>query len=397
MSYSDDEKVALLSQKIKNGVGPEAAENWFADIVVGVDEPKKEVTIFSPTNFHRDWIRNHFGGQIGDYVKEVFGMVWKVGFIMDQTQTSLMKAGATAYRNGRDAQRDFFIPSLTDVPGKDEVHLMEVAPFVLSTRDSRTSLVYDQLPDVAITVTGTEQYGIITYNDYSFFLMSVSHLNEQAEKWRRDMKIWRDSGEKGEKPKKPPRKYRPLTKDYEKFLGKRLGGKQLEDIEPMLDRLSNTSAKVTRTGRAYKRVGSFHFIQQYDVVSYTNEGKFVREVEITYPEWVYEGVVKEGSPTLKTYHPEYLDISSSLGGFLYRLAKIKAEKGEHDMPLKEVHHRSGSVQTLSEFTKTLLRYLDRLKQGRDHMPEYEFAVIGEKRSKKLRMVFVGNRQEYIAG
>ena len=64
-----------------------------------------------------------------------------------------------------DAQLSFFVPAVYDAPIKDDVNLMDVAPFVLSTK-TRAGVIEYELKDCIITVEGGAQSGIATIFDY---------------------------------------------------------------------------------------------------------------------------------------------------------------------------------------------------------------------------------------
>jgi Replication initiator protein A len=64
-----------------------------------------------------------------------------------------------------DAQLAFFVPTLYDAPVKDDVNLMDVAPFSLS-KNKRSTLIRYELRDSIITVDGSAEHGLATVFDY---------------------------------------------------------------------------------------------------------------------------------------------------------------------------------------------------------------------------------------
>ncbi|MBL4837621.1 MAG: hypothetical protein JKY34_08580 [Kordiimonadaceae bacterium] len=66
---------------------------------------------------------------------------------------------------------------------------------------------------------------------------------------------------------------------------------------------------------------------------------------------------------------------------------MKAGKDKFEMPLWEVHHRSGSRQQLKEFNKTLKKLMTKISEVGEGIPEYDFRIEGNKRSRYLTMTY----------
>ena len=209
-----------------------------------------------------------------------------------------------------DAQLMFFVPGVHDAPVKDDVNLMDIAPFVL-TKATREGIIRYELKDALITIEGGAEVGLATAYDYDIFINMVSYLAEQV----RDYRI---ADKKGLRPSLPVKTYRPAATEILKFCRRELGGKQYIELEKALDRLQATRIKITNLGGEKRReTEAFPLIGRYKVVSRTAQDK-IDQVEIDIPEWVYKGVVQpEGKPSILTLNPDYFLIAQPIGKFLY--------------------------------------------------------------------------------
>lgn len=264
-----------------------------------------------------------------------------------------------------DAQLMFFVPTIYDAPLKDDVNLMDVAPFSLSKRSTRGIIKYE-LKDSLITIEGGAETGIATVFDYDIFLNMVSYLAEAVQAYRRDEA-------KGLRPTLPPKTYRPSASHILKFCRRSDGGKSYEDLEAALDRLANTTIKVVNlTGGKRRQVDSRPMIGGYSVVSRTGANK-IDTIEITIPDWVYTSVVRnEKSLPLLTLHHDYFLISSALGRVIYRLARKAAGKTEATYSVRELHKRSASEQEFRKFSYDLREFVSRTQAF--PMPDYDLSL-----------------------
>ena len=217
-----------------------------------------------------------------------------------------------------DSQMDFFVPATYDAPFKDDVNLMDIAPFSLGKNIRKDTLRYE-LSDAVITVEGGSETGLATCFDYDIFLHMVTCLTSA-------MKEYRIANKKGLRASLPPRCYRPSVSEILTFIRRGSGGRQYETMENTLDRLQATRIKITNlTDQAKRRESeSFPLIGRYKVVSRTKNGKIER-VEIDIPDWVYQGVVNpEEKPSVLTLHRDYFLIAKPLARFIYRLSRKSA-------------------------------------------------------------------------
>jgi plasmid replication initiation protein len=264
-----------------------------------------------------------------------------------------------------DAQLMFFVPAIYDAPVKDDVNLMDVAPFSLS-RKSRQGVIRYELKDSLITIEGGAESGLATVFDYDIFLNMVSYLAEEVRRYRQD-------DGKGLRPSLPAKVYRPSSAHILKFCRRSDGGKSYEDLEAALDRLTKTTIKVTNLANGKRReVDSRPLIGGYRVVSRTGTNK-IDQIEITIPDWVYLSVVKaDKALPLLTLNHDYFLISSGIGRFLYRLARKAAGKTEARYSVAELHKRSGSTQEQRFFARDIREFVIRTQAF--PMPDYDLSL-----------------------
>jgi len=275
-----------------------------------------------------------------------------------------------------DDQLMFFVPTVTDAPIKDEVNLMDVAPFALS-KMRRDGILRYELNDSIITVEGGAEVGLATAYDYDIFLNMVSHLAEE-------MRRYRISERKGGRPSLPVPTYRPSAAQILKFCRRGMGGKQYTELERALDRLQATRIKITNLdGGKRRETQSFPLIGRYKVVSRTVQDK-IDLVEIDIPTWVYEGVVQpDNKPSILTLNPDYFLIAKPIARFLYRLARKAAGQGEAYYTLDDLHYRSGSKLPKRKFQQSIEEIV--ANTGTDPLPDYDLTLMAGHTSPILYM------------
>ncbi len=202
-----------------------------------------------------------------------------------------------------DAQLMFFVPTVHDAPLKDDINLMDIAPFSLS-KNIRQGIIRYELKDAIITIEGGAEVGLVTAYDYDIFIHMVTHLAAT-------MREYRLAEKRGLRPSLPPRTYRPSAAEILKFCRRDQGGRQYEQLEGSLDRLQATRYKITNLTHNNTRRASeaFPLIGRYKVVSRTQRNK-IDQVEIDIPDWVYKGVVTpDEAPSILTLNTNYFLIS----------------------------------------------------------------------------------------
>lgn len=271
-----------------------------------------------------------------------------------------------------DAQADFFVPLLYDVATKDSRSIMDVAVFRLSKRDKRANetIRYERSDGYVEVVSG--EAGMASVWDYDIVLMAISHLTDA-------MNLYKQG--RGEK---PSRIFRPHVSEILKFCRRSDGGRQYEEIEGALKRLSTTFVEVVTTTqakgkRALRTANGVGLINSYETVSYADNGRLM-SVSIEVPQWLYKEVVEAKLPAVLTVHPEYFLIEPGIGRFLYRLARRAAGKARARWSFKLIYERSGSVGTFKEFCRILRKLI-----ASNDLPEYTLAEVQGKSGPLLVM------------
>ena len=279
-----------------------------------------------------------------------------------------------------DSQLSLFVPTIYDAPLKDDVNLMDIAPFSIS-KNRRSTMIRYELKDSIITVDGSAEHGLATVFDYDIFLHMMSYLAEETRRYRIDES-------KGLRPSLPPRVYRPSASHILKFCRRSSGGKQYKSLEAALDRLAGTRLKVVPLyGGKRREVVNVPLIDKYRVVSSTSNGH-IDHVEIYIPTWVYDSVVREkGAPQILTLNPDYFLISLGIGRVVYRLARRAAGRTEARYSVAEIHKRSGSPQALPQFMQMLRQLVSHSKMF--PFPDYDLDLVEGQSSQLLRMRFRG--------
>ncbi|WP_315765667.1 MULTISPECIES: replication initiator protein A [unclassified Bradyrhizobium] len=279
-----------------------------------------------------------------------------------------------------DGQLSLFVPVIFDAPIKDDVNLMDIAPFTMS-KNRRLTLLRYEMKDSIITVAGSPEYGLANVFDYDIFLHMLSYLNEEVRRYRIDEA-------KGLRPSLPSQVYRPSASHILKFCRRSSGGKQYKNLEAALDRLAGTRLKIVPlNGGKRREIMNVPFIDKYRVVSETATGH-IDQVEIYIPMWVYDLVVRgKGSPHILTLNPDYFLISQGLGRMIYRLARRAAGRKEARYSIAEVHKRSGSPQALPQFTQVLKQLVANTKVF--PLPDYDLDLLAGKTGQLLRMRYRG--------
>lgn len=275
-----------------------------------------------------------------------------------------------------DDQLMFFVPAVHDAPVKDDLNLMDIAPFSLSKTVKGGVLRYE-LKDSIVTIEGGADVGLATAYDYDIFINMVSHLAAEV----RDYNIAR---KKGLRPAAPHRVYRPSSAELLKFCRRNLGGKQYLELEKALDRLQATRIKITNLTNGKRReTEAFPLIGRFKVVSRTVQDK-IDQVEIEIPTWVYDGVVTpNGKPSILTLNPDYFLIARPLAKFIYRLARKAAGEGEAFYRVEDLHYRSGSRLPAHKFHATIKQLVAAAKI--DPLPDYDLELRQGERGQVLHM------------
>tara|TARA_B100000965_G_scaffold215949_1_gene180592 strand:+ start:1509 stop:2468 length:960 start_codon:yes stop_codon:yes gene_type:complete len=273
-----------------------------------------------------------------------------------------------------DNQPDFFVPSLHDIPVKDGVGLMDIAVFRLSKSQTRKGdIIRYTLPDAVVEVAGGA-HGMATIYDYDIVLMVISYLADATQRYRNG---------RGEIPSKV---FRPHTAEIFKFCRTSKGGDDYTRLEQSLDRLQGTFVKIVSkdTGKKSRRTGYFPLIAGATVVSRTESGK-IGLLEITIPDWIYDGVVSHENPEILTVNPDYFLIRKGLGRFIYRLARKAAGNDSARYLFRTLHQRSGTTREFKKFSHDLRRLI-----AANDLPDFE---LNEEQGRQGPILCINTRRQ----
>jgi plasmid replication initiation protein len=313
---------------------------------------------------------------LGEAIKDCERKADLTGMLKAELPGPLLRDAPTG-----DHQLSLFVPAIYDAPIKDDVNLMDVAPFSLSRHSRHTAIRYE-LKDSIVTVDGSVEHGLATVFDYDIFLHMMSYLAEEARRYRID------EG-KGLRPDAPSRVYRPSAAHILKFCRRNSGGQQYKNLEAALDRLAGTRVKVVPLhGGKRREIVNVPLIDKYRVVSQTSNGH-IDDIEIYIPTWVYDAVVRDkGTPQILTLNPDYFLIGLGLGRMVYRLARRAAGRDKARYSVEELHKRSGSPQGLPQFTQMLKQLVANSEAGR--FPDYDLKLEKGKHGSLLLMRYRGD-------
>ena len=289
--------------------------------------------------------------------------------ILGNEVQSASKIGKGSFRKAPagDPQTDFFVPSIYDVPLKDDVNLMDIAPFRLSKRhQNKAAVIKYHVKDAEIEISSGAK-GMATIYDYDIVLMMISELTKRAEEWR-----------KGNTP--PPDHYfAPNVYEILKFCRRPTKGAAYEDVRSALSRLMSTKIEIVSEKDGMRRADGFNLIDGYTVLSKTKSGR-ISQVSIGIPNWIYDGVVRDTAPTVLTYNPDYFLLSSGIDKFLYRLARKAAGSTEAVYNLRNIHRNSGSQSSFKEFSRAM-----RKRVAQNDLPDYELSLVDGRNGASLKM------------
>jgi len=358
----------IIDFELREGLGKAQFNSWLAEASFMCDPAHSErVYVFLKLKFAVEYVQTNFHTDLSGALQRALGRSVEI-------EVDHLPGGMPLRRvSDLDNQFDLFVPVIAEIPIKDDVHLMEFAPFTLQPRgDRRTRMTFTQIDGMDIDIHCHPQSGLPTDTDYDLVLLMHSWLAAETNHYRKALDRYRHDLAQGravEAPTPPARSFRPtiaqimqFTRNYDKELGKRHGSKQAALLEERLDRLKRAEIKLRQSSGRKRRVGTFSYIQDWRVVSETTTGNIL-EVEIDIPNWIYQGIVESVRPTIRTYHRDYHLIRQPLMKFLYRFLRLHAVDQEKTFELEELYRRSGSRQSIKEFNRSLALRIKQTQGG----------------------------------
>ena len=258
-------------------------------------------------------------------------------------------------RRDSQAQFDFFIPLMRDLPLKDQREVMERPFFSLQKRKRLKPIEYvsgDGDNAVRVKVEAVQAYGIATIWDADILIWAASALNRLKAEGRNDL----------------PRELRTTAYDLLRSISRDTGGKGYQELRAALERLATTTIFTSiRSKRG--RDSRFNWLDSWDVeVDPVTEKPIA--LKITLSNWVYEGLVNEKS--VLTLHPEYFLLTGGLERAVYRIARKHAGDQETGWTCRVslLHEKTGSDSAPKEFNRMLRKIVDA-----DQLPEYTLSFV----------------------
>lgn len=244
---------------------------------------------------------------------------------------------------------DLFIPIMNDLPLKDQRETMERPFFSLQKRKRLKPIEYTS-PDggTVVKVEAMPAYGMATIWDADILIWAASHLNRLKEQKVNDL----------------PRTIHTTAYDLLRAIKRETGGTNYRYLQDALQRLQTTSIYTSiRTTKRRKRAG-FNWIDKWEI-EIDPETEQPRGVAITLSDWVYEGIVSEGS--LLTMHPDYFRLTGGLERAIYRIARkhVGKQKGGWTVRVEVLHDKTGSDSKAKEFGRMLRKIVEA-----DSLPDY---------------------------
>ncbi|MGJ4972867.1 replication initiator protein A [Bradyrhizobium sp. HKCCYLRH1073] len=380
----------LIAERLEAQLGADAFRDWFrgASFELAGDRVKVIVgTKFAANviaqNF-ADAVRSVASGVIGRPLATVMVAVRGEKEAPDVTPIeTILRAVAPD-----DAQRDFFIPELSELALKDDVHLMEMTPFTLQARgETRKELVYTTPQGVTIRVQSTGELSLPTIDDYDLVLMMQTWLADLANQYRSQVERYeaeKKAGRSPVTPTPPPRMFEVSISEVVKFKRRKWGGAISDDILGSLDRLWNTEVVVDPIKGTKYRGGKFRLVgSAYEKLSETDNGKASR-VRVAVPDWIYSGIVERAVPMLRTFNRDYMILTQPLHRALYRFLSLKVPKDgkPFSVSLTELAQRFQTKQQQKYFNRDFKKAVASCPNGQ--LLEFRLELLGKGDDKVLR-------------
>lgn len=248
---------------------------------------------------------------------------------------------------------DFFIPSMNDLPLKDQREMMERPFFSLQKRKRLKPIEY-RSPDgeAWVKVEGMPAYGMATIWDADILIWAASVLNRKKEQGVNDL----------------PRTLTTTTYDLLRGIRRGTGGRAYQELQAALQRLETTSIRTSVRAPKRRTEAQFGWLDGWSL-EVDPETDQPRGMTITLSKWVYEGIVSERS--LLTMHQDYFLLTGGLERALYRIARKHAgqQRGGWICRMELLREKTGSDSQAKEFNRMLRKIIEA-----DQLPDYSLSI-----------------------
>jgi plasmid replication initiation protein len=261
----------------------------------------------------------------------------------------------------------FTLPDFSDVSLRDYQETMQ-RPFFSLAKKKRVRPIEYVSPDKSVTVhvSANPEYGMATIWDADIMIYLASHINELRERGDNDLS--------------PTIRVQPG--DLLKRICWGVSGRAYERLVGALDRLQATTIKTNIRANSKTRETTFSWIDSY---THLVDERTQRSLgmEITLSKWFFDGVMDKRN--VLAISPQYFEITSGLGKWLYRASRKHAGGNGADgftIGFETLHQKSGSESSLPSFKNKILELA-----RSNSLPEINLEVIGAETPRpKLKMV-----------
>lgn len=269
----------------------------------------------------------------------------------DQVVLAELLAATAAPEPAKPTQPDlFYIGNVVhDWPVKDDVSSMEHPIFALSKKPvtkvreySRGGKVLRVIPSVV---------GAPTIFDKDLMIYIISQLAAAT-----------NAG------KEVTRCIRMNVTEFLKGTHRSTGGASYERVVDMCRRLAGARIETNIRTTEDERTKGFGMLEEYDVISYTKNGKGALELEVVISEWIWRSVMEFDILTL---NPEYFKLGQALERRVYELARKHCGMSQMwwAINLELLREKVGSEQSPRKWKQEI-----KAMAADDGLPDYHIAL-----------------------
>lgn len=263
------------------------------------------------------------------------------------------------------AQFDFFVPYVADLPMRDQRETMERPFFSLAKRKRLKPIEYVS-PDrgTFVNIYPNQEFGMATIWDADILIWAASYLNDMKRKGQNDI----------------PRTLQFHPYDLLKAIGRKTGGRQYHLLREGFGRLQSTTVVTNIRAHKGKKQRQFSWIESW--TDHVNEETGMSKgMSVTLAEWFYEGIIMDGG--VLAIDPLYFTITGGRERWLYRVARKHAGgAGESGfaIALSTLFEKSGAEGQFRRFKYEILKIV-----REDTLPQYHLAAEGSEDNALIRM------------
>lgn len=259
-----------------------------------------------------------------------------------------------AVRRSFDPQFDLFVPSVSDIPLRDQRETMERPFFSLAKRKRLKPIEYvSPNGEIFVNVFPNPEFGMATIWDGDILIWAASVLNGMRKAGVNDL----------------PRTLSFQPYDLLKTICRETGGQEYRRLREALGRLQATTIVTNIRVKKGKKHRQFSWIESWtDVVDEDSERS--RGMTLTISDWFYEGILMDGG--LLSIDPAYFSITGGRERWLYRVARKHAGgAGEAGfaISLPTLFEKSGAEGTYRRF-----KFEMQAVARNDDLPGYALAL-----------------------